>query len=352
MTISNQFLKDPSAVLDYKFSWAAKTNGITGDEEVNDWLSSGETIVSHTITTKNFILSSGSTIQPANDSGSNNLDAVYYNTTLGGDIDRARFNGTNSFVDYYSQGLVDNYTGDETTIIVRAKANSPTVWTDGLQHYLFTMQPFDPATGGSGDIYIYKDVVNNTMVFFCSFDGGFFGIQSIAFNSLSWFSAGMTFSTAISEQKIYLNGVQVGVTDSPITPFHSAYPLANSCYWGAATGVVSTDKWLGWAADGILGWGVAASPAQMLSIHTKLNAGTLTTADLDTVFGIGNYAWWKLNEPPELIIDSSSLTDSATSVTVWLSGGEIYTKYIVSCLITTSDGRTDERSIVIDVMDR
>jgi hypothetical protein len=40
------FLKDPDAVLDYKFDWAASTNG-SGD---SDWLASGETISSHTIT--------------------------------------------------------------------------------------------------------------------------------------------------------------------------------------------------------------------------------------------------------------------------------------------------------------
>ena len=40
-----QFLKDPDAVLDYKFDWRASTNG-TGD---SDWLAAGETISSHTI---------------------------------------------------------------------------------------------------------------------------------------------------------------------------------------------------------------------------------------------------------------------------------------------------------------
>jgi len=40
------FIKDPDAVLDYKFDWAASTNG-SGD---TDWLGSGETINSHTVT--------------------------------------------------------------------------------------------------------------------------------------------------------------------------------------------------------------------------------------------------------------------------------------------------------------
>ena len=40
------FLKDPDDTLDYKFDYAALTNG-TGD---TDWLGSGETIASATIT--------------------------------------------------------------------------------------------------------------------------------------------------------------------------------------------------------------------------------------------------------------------------------------------------------------
>jgi hypothetical protein len=46
--------KDPDATLDYRFDWKAKTNG-TGRQ---DYLQSGETIVSHSI-----IASSGITIE-------------------------------------------------------------------------------------------------------------------------------------------------------------------------------------------------------------------------------------------------------------------------------------------------
>lgn len=51
-----------------------------------------------------------------------------------------------------------------------------------------------------------------------------------------------------------------------------------------------------------------------------------------------------------IVVDSS--TESAGKVTVWLFGGTARTDYRVSCLITTSAGRTDERSIMIQVEDR
>jgi hypothetical protein len=42
----DRYTKDPNAVLDYKFDWAALTNQ-TGD---SNWLQDGETIVSETMT--------------------------------------------------------------------------------------------------------------------------------------------------------------------------------------------------------------------------------------------------------------------------------------------------------------
>ena len=46
MATVSAFPKDPIAVLDYAFDWKALTNG-TGK---SDWLATGETIASHTVT--------------------------------------------------------------------------------------------------------------------------------------------------------------------------------------------------------------------------------------------------------------------------------------------------------------
>ena len=58
------FVKDPAAVLDYKFDWAALTNG-TG---ASDWLASGETISSHTITATTGLTVASSSLTDANTS--------------------------------------------------------------------------------------------------------------------------------------------------------------------------------------------------------------------------------------------------------------------------------------------
>lgn len=49
-------------------------------------------------------------------------------------------------------------------------------------------------------------------------------------------------------------------------------------------------------------------------------------------------------------IDTDAATDTDTSVTVWLSGGVAGTTYYVTCQITTSSSRTDERTISVKVI--
>lgn len=51
-------------------------------------------------------------------------------------------------------------------------------------------------------------------------------------------------------------------------------------------------------------------------------------------------------------VDSSSVTDSDTSVTAWLSSGTDGIQYIVTCTITTNAARTDERSILVWIEER
>ena len=50
--------------------------------------------------------------------------------------------------------------------------------------------------------------------------------------------------------------------------------------------------------------------------------------------------------------DSDSITDSSTSVTVWLSGGEANSSYQITCAIVTADGREDDRSMLISIRER
>lgn len=50
-----------------------------------------------------------------------------------------------------------------------------------------------------------------------------------------------------------------------------------------------------------------------------------------------------------LVIDDS-LHDTTTA-TAWLSGGVSGSRYVVTCHITTTDGRADDRSLIISMKD-
>lgn len=52
-----------------------------------------------------------------------------------------------------------------------------------------------------------------------------------------------------------------------------------------------------------------------------------------------------------ITVDSSSITDSDTSVTVWVSGGTVDNNYDIACKITTSASRTIERTLTLTVRD-
>ena len=56
--------------------------------------------------------------------------------------------------------------------------------------------------------------------------------------------------------------------------------------------------------------------------------------------------------PDGITKDSDALTDTNTSVTIWLSGGTAGVDYEVACKIATSASRTDERTIKIQVRER
>lgn len=59
-----------------------------------------------------------------------------------------------------------------------------------------------------------------------------------------------------------------------------------------------------------------------------------------------------ISAPAGLTVDSSSIAADGKSVTVWLSGGTFGAEYEVVCTIVTSAGRTEKRSIKINMTNR
>lgn len=58
------------------------------------------------------------------------------------------------------------------------------------------------------------------------------------------------------------------------------------------------------------------------------------------------------SKPAELVVVSSTISDSNTSVLFWLDGGLVGKEYIVVVSIVTSLGREDDRSVKIQVVNK
>lgn len=77
---------------------------------------------------------------------------------------------------------------------------------------------------------------------------------------------------------------------------------------------------------------------------------------LDYVFdwsewlGTNTISSYEVIVPEGLTKESDSQADG--KVTVWLSGGACGERYTVTCRITTSAGRIEDRSMVLQIMDR
>ena len=63
---------------------------------------------------------------------------------------------------------------------------------------------------------------------------------------------------------------------------------------------------------------------------------------------IGTSAW----SVSDLALEATDESNTTTRTTVWLSGGTVGQSYTVTNCITTSGGRTDERSFITQVQDR
>ena len=81
-------------------------------------------------------------------------------------------------------------------------------------------------------------------------------------------------------------------------------------------------------------------------------ASTNGTGDSDWLASAETISTKTIASTTGITVDSSSITDSNTSVTVWLSGGTAGTDYEIACKIVTSASRTDERTITIMVRER
>ncbi|MEO8397042.1 MAG: hypothetical protein ABI700_28865, partial [Chloroflexota bacterium] len=120
------------------------------------------------------------------------------------------FDGSNDLVNVYSSSLNSAFNPSELTLFIWGKVASSGVWSDATFRYLTHLQ-----ADASNRVYLLKSTTGNAI------QGRYLagGVsKSIVDASLggttAFFSAAITVSKAADEMKLYLNGVQVGSTQT------------------------------------------------------------------------------------------------------------------------------------------
>jgi hypothetical protein len=228
------------------------------------------------------------TIPTIADSGSNGFDGTPVRVGLSGS--EASFDGSNSVIDIYSAALNTAFDPDNGMMFGRFKVPSDVSWifndaTNGVVTEL--------AADASNYIRIKVNTLTQVQVQYTAAGtvetnsfGGQGGTDYISF-------AGVWDTGVANEFRSYENGGNEKTTTT--LGVWAGALLSTRCAIGAEL-ITPTQPYQGLISDVIWGFGTSPSAAQIATIDTKTDAGTLTTSDLDTIFGAGNWAWYQLDE--------------------------------------------------------
>lgn len=150
---------------------------------------------------------------------------------------------SNSVIDIASATLKAAYNAQEITVALWFKARASSVWTDGATRLLFILTP-----NGTNAIRIRKLNPNTLNVEYQA--NGTSKSVSYTYSGTGWTHVAITASLANDAVKMYVNGVQVGTTQTGLGTF--ATTQAGTIVIGANTSA-GPNAWDGDIADVVIG---------------------------------------------------------------------------------------------------
>lgn len=232
----------------------------------------------------------------AHEYGANPLDGVHNDVNLTGAF--ALYDGSTSYTDIYTTNLNTLFDGGQGVVICRAKVLNSGVWTDGIARRIVNV-----SSVGGDMMSIFRRSTNDNLRWEAVLGGTSFRVTDSGITNTSFMTLALYWSDASNdgEMKAYSDGSQFGST-VPVTETHSGVLDSAECVIGADTNT-PTLVWSGNLSDCIItlaGADVSGIDAKMSAIHTSLSAATLSLSDLNTHFGAGDFAWWKLSRTPAI----------------------------------------------------
>jgi hypothetical protein len=153
----------------------------------------------------------------ARDASGNGRVGAYSGVTLGqtgiGDgRTAASFNGTTSYCNVYSASLAAAFNGAEGTLLCWAKVSDAGFWTDGVNHWVSTIQ-----ADANNYLSVGKIVTNNTIRLAYNAGGTLVTVDStVAGGNVGWFPICLTWSKSANVMRSYILGAQVGTDKTPL----------------------------------------------------------------------------------------------------------------------------------------
>lgn len=172
------------------------------------------------------------------------------------------FDGLNDYVNVYSNTLNSFLNPSAGTLLAVVQASGAGVWTDGVSRYLAIL-------GADANNYtlLRKDTTANRLAVYYAAGGIFKGVVDTSLaGSTAMFMLAMTWDKTADEMKMFLNGSQVGTTQTSLGTWVGN--LASTTATIGASITTPSNIWSGLIAYPAL-FRVALTPAQILEIAQK-----------------------------------------------------------------------------------
>jgi hypothetical protein len=229
-------------------------------------------------------------------------NSVVLGSSANGHLSNAyTFDGTNDNVNIYSSDLNSVFNPNEGTLIAWAKVAGAGVWTDGVGREIARI-----LVDNNNFIILRRSTTSNTLEAFYSAGGSSKTVSSSALGATTnWFQVILTWSKSNDQVKVYLNGSQVGSTQTGLGTW-----VGN---------IISTQTTIGAQTSS------GANPWSGQINDVKLFNRALSPSEISTLYGAapGPVGYWKLDEKTGTTAADSSgnaNTGTLTNGPTWTTG--------------------------------
>lgn len=198
--------------------------------------------------------------------------------------------GGQSYITLGNATFASWFDPDEGMLLAFGRVNTAAAWAD-TSTWRYTVHP-KSASDATKYLILGRNSTANTWVWRRRDSGGIRQWTLASGGTLTWHSQAITYSVTAGETKTFYDGVKTGITGGiaamTVADFNDPNTLIGA-------GGIGAQYWHGDISNVVIGK-VCPTEANVLTIHNGIVAGTLTTADLDTIFGAGNWIWYKLDD--------------------------------------------------------